>query len=500
MDSNLCSMDTSIQIIEPSVLFLALQNVIDTVYCDDICSGEALAVVSGGTTPYSFNWITGDTTAQIKNLCAGEYFLLLTDAHGCQDSLLLEVSDTSSMKVSYTSEPVSCFGSCDGSIQIDVIEAAAPWKYIWKTGDTTDYADSLCQGTYDVTVKDAQYCSRRIFPKILSPLPITVDSTVIVHPYCHGMKDGSITVYTKGGTPPYTYFWDGIQGSNILSDLEHAGGYTLKVVDSNGCEMDTIILLLDYDTLSMSYQTKSVLCQDVCNGTITITVSGGVSPYTYIWFDGNTSPSIEDLCIGEYSVTAYDSNGCLIERVIELFFDSTYFPQNIKVWADTAILYRSQSTVIHGSDYGNGFNYTWSPADYLSTTRGTNTVTTPKSTIVYTYTISDSYGCSGTDTILITVLDVICDEPYVFVPNAFSPNGDGLNDILYVRGRILEKIEFAVYDRWGEKLFETKDKNIGWDGTFKDKRCEPGVYVYYLDAVCIGGEHYLLKGNITLIR
>jgi gliding motility-associated-like protein len=242
------------------------------------------------------------------------------------------------------------------------------------------------------------------------------------------------------------------------------------------------------------------LCQDVCNGAITISVSGGVSPYTYIWIDGNTSPEIEDLCIGEYSVTAYDSNGCLIERVIELFFDSTYFPQSIKAWADTAVLYRSQSTIIHGSDYGNRFDYTWSPADYLSTTKGTNAVTTPKNTIVYTYTISDSYGCSGTDTVLITVLDVICEEPYVFVPNAFSPNGDGLNDILYVRGRVLEKVEFAVYDRWGEKVFETKDKNTGWDGVFRGKRCEPGVYVYYLDAVCIGGEHYLLKGNITLIR
>jgi gliding motility-associated-like protein len=114
--------------------------------------------------------------------------------------------------------------------------------------------------------------------------------------------------------------------------------------------------------------------------------------------------------------------------------------------------------------------------------------------------MTDTNGCIVTDTILITVMDVICEDPYIFVPNAFSPNGDGLNDILYVRGHVLATIDFAVYDRWGEKLFETKDKNTGWDGTFRGKPCEPGVYVYYLDATCIGGARYYHKGNITLIR
>jgi gliding motility-associated-like protein len=146
------------------------------------------------------------------------------------------------------------------------------------------------------------------------------------------------------------------------------------------------------------------------------------------------------------------------------------------------------------------FDYVWSPTDYLSAGRGTKTTTTPDKTIVYKYTISDAYGCSGEDTILITVMDIICEEPYVFVPNAFSPNGDRLNDMLYVRGKVLERIEFSVYDRWGEKVFETKDKDMGWDGTFRGQPCEPGIYVYYLDAYCIGGEHYFLKGNVTLIR
>jgi gliding motility-associated-like protein len=499
-DNNDCAMDTSMLIIEPLPISLALTNVIDTVFCDDICRGEALAVVSGGTIPYSFAWITGDTTALIEGLCVGDYFLLLTDANGCQDSLTFIVRDTSPMEVRYTVIPESCMGSCDGNIRLDVIESVSPWIYKWETGDTTDFVDSLCAGVYDISVTDAQHCTRRVFPKVFSPPPIIIDSVKIVHPYCHGMKDGSITVYAKGGSPPYLYFWDGTSGTDTLSDLERAGNYALKIIDSNGCEMDTVFILQDYDTLLLSYQTKNVFCAGLCTGEITLTVSGGVSPYKYLWFDGDTNSSLKNLCTGEYAVSAIDANGCEVDTVARLWIDSNYFPQNIKAWSDTVAIYRNQSTTLYGSHYGNGFDYTWSPADYLNTTKGAKAISTPDHTIVYTYTISDAYGCSGSDTILITVMDVICEDPFVFVPNAFSPNGDGFNDILYVRGAIVEKMEFAVYDRWGEKLFETKDKNMGWNGTFREKQCEPGIYVYYLDAYCIGGEHYSLKGNVTLIR
>jgi gliding motility-associated-like protein len=314
------------------------------------------------------------------------------------------------------------------------------------------------------------------------------------------MKDGSITVRAKGGIPPYTYYWNGVQGTNTLSDLEQAGSYALKVTDSNGCEMDTVFVLLDYDTLSLAYQTGSVLCKEVCTGTITVAASGGVAPYNYLWADGETDPALKNLCTGEYVITINDVNGCTIGDTIELFLDSAYFPQDIKAWSDPTVIYRSQSATLYGGNYGNQFDYTWSPVDYLSATKGTKVITTPKNTIIYTYTVSDTNGCIGWDTVLVTVMDIICDDPYVFVPNAFSPNGDGFNDILYVRGKTLEKIEFAIYDRWGEKIFETKDKNIGWDGTYRGKECDPGVYVYYLDAMCIGGARYLTKGNVTLIR
>ena len=109
-------------------------------------------------------------------------------------------------------------------------------------------------------------------------------------------------------------------------------------------------------------------------------------------------------------------------------------------------------------------------------------------------------GFTRTDTVPVYVRDVICEEPYVFVPNAFSPNGDGKNDILYVRGEVIREVSFKVYDRWGEKVFETNDLTRGWDGTFRGQPCEPGVYDYHLQVTCLGMKRYFKKGNVTLLR
>ena len=499
-DSNRCFMDTVFTIIEPTPLYLTLQNVVDTVFCDKVCNGEALAVLSGGVPPYFFYWITGDTTPFIDNLCAGEYFLMSRDDHGCLESLTLVIKDTANMNVSYTSKPTMCAGDCEGNVQIIINQAIMPCEYIWEIGDTTDFVDSLCKGIYDVSIIDSRNCTRRIFPQVISPDSIEIDRISIVHPYCRGMKNGSISVHAKGGTMPYSYYWNGVQGTELLSNLDSSGDYQLKIIDANLCEFDTIIHLVDYDTLSGKYAVENTLCKGICVGKASVSIVGGVHPYRYVWNDGSTTSSLENLCEGKYAVTVYDSNSCEITIPVEITVDSNYFPKDIEAWTDNPIIYRGQSAILYGSDHGNEFSYVWFPKDYLDTIIGTKAVSVPEKTIIYTYTVSDLNGCIGYDTVLITVMDVFCEEPYVFVPNAFSPNGDGLNDILYVRGWTLEKIDFAIYDRWGERLFETKDIQEGWDGTFKGKACEPGIYVYYLDATCIGGLQYLHKGNVTLIR
>jgi len=98
------------------------------------------------------------------------------------------------------------------------------------------------------------------------------------------------------------------------------------------------------------------------------------------------------------------------------------------------------------------------------------------------------------------VLNIVCGPPNIFIPNTFTPNADGKNEKLYVRGLNLSKVHLAIYNRWGQVVFETFNQNEGWDGTFKEMKVDPDVFVYYLEATCEGGEEYFEKGNITVIR
>ena len=128
-----------------------------------------------------------------------------------------------------------------------------------------------------------------------------------------------------------------------------------------------------------------------------------------------------------------------------------------------------------------------------------NPVAAPAQTTTYVVIVTDGI-CTRSDSVTVVVYEVRCEEPDIFVPSGFSPNGDGSNDVLFVRGINILNLEFKIFDRWGELVFETTDQEIGWDGTFKGKLVDPAVFVYYLDAKCIDGQSYFKKGNVSVLR
>jgi gliding motility-associated-like protein len=143
--------------------------------------------------------------------------------------------------------------------------------------------------------------------------------------------------------------------------------------------------------------------------------------------------------------------------------------------------------------------YTWTPSAGVTNPSMQTTMATVDQTTIYTLTVSDGI-CTKSDTALVKTFAFICDEPYVFVPNAFTPNGDNENDVLYVRGPMIEGMVFRIFDRWGEMVFESTDRDFGWDGTFRGKALDPDVYDYYLKALCIDGNESIIKGNISLMK
>lgn len=146
-----------------------------------------------------------------------------------------------------------------------------------------------------------------------------------------------------------------------------------------------------------------------------------------------------------------------------------------------------------------GYSYNWTPGGSLDDSTAPNPIASPENTTVYTLSVIDG-ECTASDTVSIRVLDLICGPPNIYVPNAFTPNDDKKNEKLYVRGINLTQVHLVIFNRWGEVVFETKSLDNGWDATFKGKAVDPDVFVYYLEAVCAGGEEYFEEGNITVIR
>ncbi|HTF05681.1 MAG TPA: gliding motility-associated C-terminal domain-containing protein, partial [Bacteroidia bacterium] len=226
------------------------------------------------------------------------------------------------------------------------------------------------------------------------------------------------------------------------------------------------------------------------DGTATATQIGGTPPYSYLWNTGDTTSQITGLVPGTYTCTIVDGAGCTFVSSIVVTGISSLNP-------DAGIyvtITQGQSTMLNGT---GGQNYSWSPNTDLSCTTCQNPIATPTVTTTYTLTVYDSLGCFQIDTVTVFV-DIFCGE--VFVPNAFSPNGDGQNDVLFVRGACIVTMDFYVFNRWGEQVFHSTDLTTGWDGSWRGVPCENAVFNYVLKATLLDATEVEKKGNLSLIK
>ncbi len=265
------------------------------------------------------------------------------------------------------------------------------------------------------------------------------------------------------------------------------------------------------DSLQFSFTSASlVLSGDttLCLGDETvITASSGIAGVSFITFDwqpdsiivsgdGTSSVTVQPNVSQYLYVTTEANNGCIL-------FDSIFIAvSNINSASVSATA--SETIVPAGTDVTliaqpNGYSYSWSPANNLENPNGQETNATVYETTTYTVSVSDGI-CTKTASVTVKAFPYTCDEPFVFVPNAFTPNGDGENDVLYIRSLIVDDVLLRIYNRWGELVYESTSMHEGWDGTYKGKEMNPDVYDYYLEGHCIDGQEFLIKGNITLIR
>ena len=252
--------------------------------------------------------------------------------------------------------------------------------------------------------------------------------------------------------------------------------------DSIICFYDSALLIISNlipgDSLSHDWYPDNIILNDDTNDSIWVNPTQ--NSYIYV-----TSLSNISGCL------MLDSAFVIVDSlpIIGVSTSATY---------DTII--KGASTTLSASP--NGYDYSWQPSSSLDNPNSQNPIATPDETTTYYVTYQSAAGCIKTDSITIYIKEVTCGPPDIFLPSAFTPNSDNNNDLLKVRGNNItsEDFVFRIFDRWGNMMFETFDKDEGWDGFYKDKLCNPAVYVYYFEVKCIGNETYFEKGNITLIR
>jgi gliding motility-associated-like protein len=333
-DANGCTIQSANQVLtQPAPLTITVTPTSSD--CGTLCNGTASAVVSGGTGVYTFSWVnattgipTGITTNPATGLCAGNYYLVVTDASLCDDtSAIFTITSTVIVTGSIVGTDITCNGTCNGFADLTPAGGILPYTYDWfdqatglPIGQSTEDANGLCPGTFFVIATDASACSSvPILVTINEPTAITT-TVVGVNALCSGVCSGQITATVSGGTPGYTLSWINattgvpIGQTGLVATGLCAGDYFLQVTDANGCIVNTsTVTITDPTSITATVVTTDASCFGVCDGTASLTISGGLAPYTVSWTtSANTSANELGICAGNFAYSVTDANGCII--------------------------------------------------------------------------------------------------------------------------------------------------------------------------------------------
>lgn len=464
---------------------------------------------------YTFDFGTGNLNNNvIDNIAAGDFVLgVVTNANNCSVTIDTILNELVLEPATPLVEQPSCFGDMDGAIRIQVPDpqgVEGPFMFAINGGAFQDETalENLSQGDYDIVVQDANNClSESILVTV--PEPEEIDLEVAVQEIsCFAANDGQITVTAMGGNGNFTYDWNDGQATSSISNLA-PDDYLVTVTDFRGCRdsLESAINLTEPDELLANLASVSpVLCFGESNGTITVTAMGGSGPYEYS-LDGvlfQPSASLGNLAAGDYNVVIRDSRGCEIpveditvdepgEFTVTANVDDEVtklgFPVNLSATVNTTAI--------------GAINYLWTSEDSIICNNCERFEIVPAGSSTFTVTAVNSDNCQATDAISVLVS---LDRP-VYIPNIFSPNGDGINDEFYIPfSPSMSRIEsLQIYDRSGSLVFEVNDVESGeeltkaWDGEFNGSEIRQGVFVVIAQINFVDGQTLPYQSDLTLI-
>jgi len=366
--------------------------------CAGGSNGTVNLAVLSGLGPFTYSWSTGATTEDLSGAPAGTYTVTVSNG-ACTSTSQILLTGPPAVSLTPSSTNVNCSGAKDGTATVAVAGGIGPFTYSWSTNPvkTTQAVSNLGPGNYSVLVTDANGCQASGGVSITQPT--TVNTTgVITHLKCKGDSNGAINITAGGGTPPYTYLWNGGITTEDRTGLK-AKAYTVTVTDSHGCAKKTTFTVTEpAATLQLVTTKTNVRCYGGSTGAAGVTASGGVPPFTYSWntIPVKTTASISNIPAGHYICSVTDAGGCVKTA-------------NITVTQPTLmVLTTSQSNVTaNGGHNGSasvsvsggtpGYTYIWNTVP-IKTTASINNLGAG----AYTIKVTDSKGCSKTALVVIT--------------------------------------------------------------------------------------------------
>ncbi|MDX9750717.1 MAG: gliding motility-associated C-terminal domain-containing protein [Flavobacteriales bacterium] len=393
-------------------------------------------------------------------------------------------------------------------------------SYLWDFGDgQTSTAPAPVHtyaqpGTYTVTLTAAhpESCNGSdtvtgtVFVDLAPPVLQVMNDTLICGPVdafdLHATAFGTATAWTWATDPAFTDVLASGPTDSTLTMAPAVGG-TFHVMAGNG----SVCTVRDSVTVTVSLAAPMIvgdtlLCADQ-GGMLALL---GVDPgSTVLWSPGDevlAGQGTAQIAVAPSGTMAFAAAvtspvGCTWTGIATVHV-STMSSASVAAFVD-------QPIVVPGTTVQLGFSpadapvIAWAPPGAVSNPASPHPTATVHATTTFTVTASDGI-CTAQASVSVTVHELVCGEPDVFVPNSFTPNGDGMNDVLLVRGRHITELEFMVFDRWGGKVFETREQGAGWDGTVNGQDVDPGVFVYHLSVRCADGQDHFTKGNVTVIR
>ncbi len=403
----------------------------------------------------------------------------------CEESLALMINVGTTPDPSWTTLSLcASSGPYDLSAQITG-DVGGTWSGTGMTGSTFDPSF----GTQSITYTVANGTCTDFSTQTVTVGEPQVD-VVAGNVSCFGLADGTATTTVTAGSGNYTYSW--APGGETTADLTGlaAGTYTITVTDNTyGCSKDVTIDIIEPNEITVDVSATNSCSAN--GGQAVATALGGVGGFTYAWTpSAQTTQIASGLDSAMHTVVATDGNGCTgTDSALVVIYPAF----NVTTIADTTI---AHNTCLPVPAFG-GASWAWNPSYALDCDDCRVPIACPEVATEYCVTAIDTNGCVDSACVLVDI-EIVCGD--IFVPSAFSPNDDGENDFECIYSDCIDQFTFTIYNRWGEKVFETSDMNICWDGTWKGKPLNSAVFVYIASGSLINGEFFEQKGNISLIR